>query len=191
MVINIDMTKLFRLKLTAGEYTLLCLLAERKVLLAKQYVENDSSITSLTIHNLIERKLIHATEQENGVDVTKIIVRNIFLDEIKKGDLFDELLAHYPIKVTRPDGTVDYLRNDLTRCRKLYNQLIKSGEVIHTEVMQCLAYEVYDRTSSNKMGYMKKLHKWLTSEEWQTWKQKLDEVEIIGYNELGYGLKLE
>jgi hypothetical protein len=38
---------------------------------------------------------------------------------------------------------------------------------------------------------MKKLHKWLTSEEWQTWKQKLDEVEIIGYNELGYGLKLE
>jgi hypothetical protein len=191
MVINIDMTKLFRLKLTAGEYALLCLLAERKVLLAKQYVENDSSITSLTIHNLIERKLIHATEQENGVDVTKIIVRNIFLDEIKKGDLFDELLAHYPIKVTRPDGTVDYLRNDLTRCRKLYNQLIKSGEVIHTEVMQCLAYEVYDRTSSNKMGYMKKLHKWLTSEEWQTWKQKLDEVEIIGYNELGYGLKLE
>jgi hypothetical protein len=136
MVINIDMTKLFRLKLTAGEYTLLCLLAERKVLLAKQYVENDSSITSLTIHNLIERKLIHATEQENGVDVTKIIVRNIFLDEIKKGDLFDELLAHYPIKVTRPDGTVDYLRNDLTRCRKLYNQLSKSGEVIHTEVMQ-------------------------------------------------------
>ena len=194
MVIAIDLARLAKLEITCGEYVMLYLIANRNIATAKQFVERDTSITPDTIQKLIKLKLIHASDQET-VDVTKIIVRSKFLDEIKKGDVFDELVAHYPIKVTRPDGIVDYLRNDLTRCKKLYMQTIKSGEVTHKEIMDALAYEIYDRTNSNKLGYMKRLHKWLTSEEWHTWQQKLKEVDVIDradYNStLGYGLNLE
>ena len=194
MVIAIDLARLAKLEITCGEYVMLYLIANRNIATAKQFVERDTSITPDTIQKLIKLKLIHASDQET-VDVTKIIVRSKFLDEIKKGDVFDELVAHYPIKVTRPDGIVDYLRNDLTRCKKLYMQTIKSGEVTHKEIMDALAYEIYDRTNSNKLGYMKRLHKWLTSEEWHTWQQKLKEVDVINradYNStLGYGLNLE
>ena len=194
MVIAIDLARLAKLEITCGEYVMLYLIANRNIATAKQFVERDTSITPDTIQKLIKLKLIHASDQET-VDVTKIIVRSKFLDEIKKGDVFDELVAHYPIKVTRPDGIVDYLRNDLTRCKKLYMQTIKSGEVTHKEIMDALAYEIYDRTNSNKLGYMKRLHKWLTSEEWHTWQQKLKEVDVIDradyYSTLGYGLKLE
>ena len=195
MVIAIDLARLAKLEITCGEYVLLYLLANRNIATAKQFVERDTSITPDTIQRLIKKKLIHASDQENEVDVTKIIVRSVFLNEIKRGDAFDELVARYPVKVTRPDGTVDYLRNDLTRCRKLYNQTIKGGEATHKEIMDALAYEIYDRTNSNKLGYMKRLFKWLTSEEWHTWQQKLREVDVINradYNStLGYGLKLE
>ena len=194
MVIAIDLARLAKLEITCGEYVMLYLIANRNIATAKQFVERDTSITPDTIQKLIKLKLIHASDQET-VDVTKIIVRSKFLDEIKKGDIFDELVAHYPIKVTRPDGIVDYLRNDLTRCKKLYMQTIKSGEVTHKEIMNALAYEIYDRTNSNKLGYMKRLHKWLTSEEWHIWQQKLKEVDVIDradyYSTLGYGLKLE
>jgi len=158
MVIAIDLARLAKLEITCGEYVMLYLIANRNIATAKQFVERDTSITPDTIQKLIKLKLIHASDQET-VDVTKIIVRSKFLDEIKKGDIFDELVAHYSIKVTRPDGIVDYLRNDLTRCKKLYMQTIKSGEVTHKEIMDALAYEIYDRTNSNKLGYMKRLFK--------------------------------
>jgi hypothetical protein len=195
MVISIDMVKLSKLQITVGEYALLYLLANRLIATAKHLLELDSSITPETIQKLVKKKLIHAAKQGDTIDITKIVVRSAFLDEIKKGDMFDELVAHYPIKVTRPDGMVDYLRNDLTRCRKLYNQTIKGGEAEHKEIIDALKYEIYDRTNSNKMGYMKRLHKWLTSEEWQVWQQKLKEVNMIDradyFSTLGYGLKLE
>lgn len=195
MVIAIDMVKLSKLQITVAEYVLLYLIANRQIAVAKLFVEKDDSITPTTIQKLIKKKLIHSIVHEDKVDVTKIIVRSGFMDEMKKGDLFDDLVANYPIKVTRPDGMVDYLRNDLTRCRKLYNQTLKSGEAVHEEILKALAYEIYDRTSSNKMGYMKRLYKWLLTDEWKTWQQKLKEVSVIDqadyYSTLGYGLKLE
>ena len=195
MIIPLDLAKIERLGITCGEYAMLYLLANKKIDTAKHLVEQDSTITPETIQNLVKKRLIHASDQESGVDVTKMIVRNSILTEVKRGDLFDDLVAQYPIKVTRPDGTLDYLRNDLTRCRKLYNQTVKSGEATHKEIMDALTYEIYDRTNSNKLGYMKRLHKWLTSEEWRTWQHKLEEVSVIDradYNStLGYGLKLE
>jgi hypothetical protein len=195
MVIPIELTVLSKLEITVGEYALLYLLANRLTAKANDLLRLDSSITPDTIQRLIEKRLIHASHQSNGINLAKVIVRNRFITEMKKGDMFDDLVAHYPIKVTRPDGTQDYLRNDLTRCRKLYNQILKSGEAEHSDVLEALAYEIYDRTNSNKMGYMKRLYKWITSEEWQIWQQKLKEVNVIDkadyFSQLGYGLKLE
>jgi hypothetical protein len=56
--------------------------------------------------------------------------------------------------------------------------------------MECLKFEIRERHRTNKMGYMKRLPRWLATEEWKVWQQQLGEssVETI---DLGYGLKLE
>jgi hypothetical protein len=191
MIVTIDTDKIFKLGLTPDEYTLLQLIHNKGYLSAKKLVQKTPTLTSSTLDKLVAKKLIHYTGVLPGViDPDHIILRNSFIGETTKDDQFDELLRVYPSTVLRPDGQQDYLKTNLINCRKLYNQLIKKDEVLHKQIMECLKFEVRDRINTNKMGYMKRLYKWLSTEEWRAYLDRLTEstVETI---DLGYGLKLE
>jgi hypothetical protein len=191
MIVTIDTEKMFKLGLTPDEYTLLQLIQNRGLVSAKKLVDLTPSLTSSTLDKLVAKRLIHNTSQKPGVvDVNRIMVRNTFIGEVKKDDLFEDLLLEYPGMVVRPDGTKDYLKTNLNTCRKLYNQLVKKDEVLHKQIMECLKFEKQNRSATNKMGYMKRLPKWLASEEWKSWQQLLGDSDIETI-ELGYGLKLE
>lgn len=77
---------------------------------------------------------------------------------------FDELRKLYPAYVVRPDGCKDYLRVDLTRSCKKYKDIVKKNKGKHDQIMRALSREVYEKTMTNKLGYMMKLPKWLNSE---------------------------
>jgi len=190
MIVTIDTDKMFKLGITPDEYTLLQLIQNRALVSAAKLIQKVPTLTSSTLEKLVDKRLIHNTNQDGKMDVTRIMLRNTFVGEVKKDDLFEELLLEYPGKVVRPDGTNDYLKTDLTKCRKLYIQLIKKDEVLHKQIMDCLKLEVRERNRTNKMGYMKRLPKWLLSEEWKTWQQQLGESDVETID-LGYGLKLE
>lgn len=190
MIVTIDVEKMFKLGITPDEYTLLQLIQNRAFVTARKLLQKVPTLTSSTLDKLVEKRLIHNSNSKGEMDVSHIMLRNKFLGEVNKDDFFEELLLEFPGMVVRPDGTKDYLKTDLNKSRKLYSQLIKKDEVLHKQIMECLRYEVRERNRTNKLGYMKRLHKWLHSEEWKSWQQQLiyEDTETI---ELGYGLKLE
>jgi hypothetical protein len=191
MIVTIDTDKMFKLGITPDEYTLLQLIQNHALISAKKLIQKTPTLTSSTLDKLVEKRLIHNSNPKGEMDVCRIMLRNTFIGVIAKDDYFEELLLEYPGKVVRPDGTNDYLKTDLNKCRKLYTQLIKKDEVLHKQIMECLKLEVRERNRTGKIGYMKRLPKWLLSEEWKTWQLQLGENTSIEAIDLGYGLKLE
>jgi hypothetical protein len=191
MIVTIDTDKMFKLGITPDEYTLLQLIQNHALISAKKLVQKTPTLTSSTLDKLVERRLIHNSNPKGEMDVDRIMLRSTFIGEVKKDDLFEELLLEYPGMVVRPDGTKDYLKTDLNKSRKHYTSLVKKDEVLHRQIMECLKYEIRERNKTNKIGYMKRLYKWLTSEEWKSWQAQMVETSSIETNDLGYGLKLE
>ena len=191
MVVDIDINKLLRLGISAEDYFFLRALQKKGVAsLRKYYLQNPKPGDSV-LESLVEKRLIHNANRHNEFDLEKIVVRNKFLDAAKPStNEFEELYNVYPVKVTRPDGSIDYLRTDKTRCKRSYATKIKSGEVIHADVMEGLRFEISQRESDGSIAYMKRLPKWLASEEWLAWKERLSELNER-VETFGYGLKLE
>lgn len=190
MIVTIDVEKMFKLGITPDEYTLLQLIQNRALVTARKLLQKIPTLTTATLEKFVEKRLIHNTNKPGEMDVSRIMLRNTFIGEVKKDDLFEELLLEYPGKITRPDGTTDYLKVDLNKSRKLYGQLVKKDELLHKQIMECLKFEIRERTRTNKMSYMKRLYKWLITEEWKGWQLQLGERDTDAMN-LGYGLKLE
>jgi hypothetical protein len=190
MIVTIDTERMFKLDLTPDEYTLLQLIQNKGFVSAKRLVQRTPTLTSSTLDKLVGKRLIHNASPKGEVDVTKIMLRNNFIGVVTKDDYFEELLLEYPGMVNRPDGTKDFLKTDLNKSRKLYTSLVKRDEVLHNKIMECLRFEIRERSRTNKMGYMKRLYKWLFSEEWKTWQALMGDTDVETID-LGYGLKLE
>lgn len=190
MIVTIDVDKMFKLGLTPDEYVLLQLIQSRALVSARKLIQVTPTLTSSTLEKLVEKRLIHNSNPKGEIDVSRIMLRNNFVGVVAKDDYFEELLSEFPGQILRPDGTKDWLKTDLNKCRKFYTQLVKKDETLHKQIMECLKLEVKERSRTNKLGYMKRLPKWLLSEEWKAWQQQLEESNIET-TELGYGLKLE
>ena len=134
------------------------------------------------------------TNELNEYDPTKISLEPDFLRIIANGDFFDELVQVFPVSVIRPDGTKDFLRNDLKRCKMAYSKITKNKFFIHQHILECLRYEIALKKKEGKMSYFKRLSKWLASEEWKIYEQALNESNIDSLSNnggLGYGCELE
>lgn len=193
MIVTIDTDKMFKLGITPDEYTFLQLIQNKALTSARKLVDKVPTLTYSTLEKLTQKRLIHHSQEPGAVvpiDVSKVIVRSTFTGEVNKDDLFEEFLLEFPGKIIRPDGSHDYLKTDLNKSRKLYGTLVKKDEALHKQIMECLRLEVATRTRTGKLGYMKRLYKWLTTDEWRVWQSVLQESNV-GTDELGYGLKLE
>ena len=191
MIVTIDVDKMFKLGLTPDEYLLLLLIQNRGLVTAKKLVEKTPTLTCSTLEKLVDKRLIHNSNQPGEMDVSHIMLRNEFIGEVKKDDFFDELLREFPSTIIRPDGIKDYLKTDLNKCRRLYIQTVKKNEALHKEIMECLKYEVRERNRTGKMSYMKRLPNWISSQEWATWQTQREDNSSTETINLGYGLNLE
>ena len=122
-------------------------------------------ITIEDINELIERQILKPESVFNKADISNLFLTDEYLSEIK-GDFFDEFYALYPVVVSRTDGTKDYLRGDVTRCRRAYNKIVGKSKRKHAKIMRALSAEVLERTRTNKMSFMKRMSKWIAAEEW-------------------------
>lgn len=190
MLVTIDVDKMWKLGLDPNEYTLLSLIQNHATVTAQKLFDSTPGLTSSTLDKFVKKRLIHNSNIDYETNMSRIMLRERFVGELKKNDQFDELLQLYPAFATRPDGTRDYLKTDLNRSRKLYLSMIKSDAALHNTIMDCLKLELRERNRTNKSGYMKRLYSWLNTEEWLAWKERLPELEV-GTIDLGYGIKLE
>jgi hypothetical protein len=187
MLVEIDTNVLIENKITANQFLLAYLLHAGDINTLQNLM-----VLGYDIDELVENGFIHngnELDSKDSIDFTKLVLKTKFENLIVTGDFFDELVQGFPVKVRRKDGTEDYLRSDLARCRKLYNKITKHKKLIHTHILSCLVFEVNYRVRNNNLAYMKKLPKWLASEEWKVYEQFMLE-DTNKEEEVSYGTEL-
>jgi len=110
-----------------------------------------------------------------------------------RDDLFDEFYKEYPVKTIRPDGVVDYLRADKETSRRIYALLTKGDKQVHDHIIKCLRFEVKKRYASSNLGFMKRMNKWLSSREWESYEDEVDNSTSAATRndeEIRYGTEL-
>ena len=151
-------------------------------------VKNDIKVTNQNVSSLVS--LIDETEIQDLIDkniITRTIVgkkykyelTNDFIQKMKASinttSFFDEFYELYPAYITRNDGSKDYLRANVNKCRQQYNKIVGESKELHDHILNCLKAELSDKHRKGKMGFMKRMWKWLTSNEWGAYEEHLND----------------
>ncbi len=183
MLIELDLDEAKRLELTINQFLIISLILNNINIASYQ---NVIQIKESDINRLKEMNIL-SEESELNKKFDRLWIDSEFLANQKKINFFDEFYSIYPISVIRGDGIKDYLRADVNRCRKIYNNLVGKSSSKHEEIMSALKFELSNRRANNSMKYMKRMYKWLTSEEYKTFEEyvkegniKTDKVQVYG-----------
>ena len=149
---------------------------------------DETEIQDLINRNLITKSTTRAKVTYEITKELKSYLRN--LPEVKS--MFDEFYEQYPSYITRADGLKDYLRSNKTKCRIHYETLEGHSREMHNHIMNCLKYEVSQKLATGKIGYMKRMWKWLTSNEWEAYEDQMNGVTPISHEqkETTYGTEI-
>lgn len=175
MIFEIDTKFLLDNNITAHQYLLVKLASDGDYDAMKSYLH--STDTYVQIHSdmakLFNAGLISKAPRDTDT-FRELKASDVFIKALSyTGDPFDEFYALYPTKVLRPDGSFDYLRVDRNRCKKMYHNVVRQNKTLHNHVMECLAFELEDKTNTGSMGYFKRMHTWLSSEAWKVTSERL------------------
>lgn len=187
MLIEVDLKEAKSLNLTSSQLILIKLIIKEVDIKSLLDV---IPVSETDIKGLIERGILISNNGSEEVD--KLSVSEDMLLVLKeKRELFDDFSAIYPTSVIRGDGTRDYLKGAPTNCRKIYKKLVGSNKEKHKHMMDAIRFETSMRMKSGNMQYMKRMYKWLTSEEWVLYEQALEEQAKKVNNGNNYGNVVE
>ena len=182
MILEIDTSLLDRIpiKLTINQLVLLTL-----VLSDIKYNYQDihrllSLVNEEEILELVQDGLILDTKDNQGnrfLNATDKLKNYIKVDK----DLFDTFYEQFPVYVIRPDGTKGFLRANVNKCRKEYNRIVGKSKAMHELLIRCLQYEIDNKMSTGKLGYMKTMWKWLTQREWEAIEDQMNDETTENY----------
>jgi hypothetical protein len=195
MLLQVDVESLIKNRITSDYFLVTQMLYEKQYDLLTQYlgIYTKEEIDLLFL-GLVKTGLVDNRNFPEQYDYSKLTVRPSFVKVLSQGDFFDELVQTFPVSVIRTDGTKDFLRSDLNRSRIRYSGITKNKYPVHSHILECLQYEVATRRLNGSLGYMKRIPKWLSSEEWKVYEQMMKDTPVtIGENktDLGYGNSLE
>ena len=180
MILELDTSLLNKLNISLNQLVFLSLVMNENQKDNQDIRELLSRVNEEEIQDLIVRNIIIIEPMNNGVKYS--LSDNIIkLLQSNKDSMFDEFYETFPVYVIRPDGTKGFLRANVNKCRKEYNRIIGKSRAMHEHIMQCLRYELDDKTRTGKLGYMKTMWKWLTQHEWECYEDQLKIQEDYSY----------
>jgi hypothetical protein len=176
MIFEIDTKFLLANNITAHQYLLVKMASDGDYDGMKNYLHH--SDTYIHLHSDM-RKLFNAgliTRAPRDTDTFRDLkASDKFIKALSyTGDPFDEFYNIYPTKALRPDGSYDYLRVDRNRCRKMYHNIVRKNKILHDHIMECLRFEIDEKTATGSMGFFKRMHTWLSSESWKVTSERLE-----------------
>ena len=194
MIVDVNTDFLINNKLTANEFLLMSLiLADKYTILRDYYLINGISTDKVSedIKSLHEKGLLEGYVA-GAYDFTNLKPTTYLKSLVNSDDLFKEFLNTFPLKVTRTDGTVDYLRTDQSKARMLYLAYTRGKKSIHDHILKCLKHEIKYRESNNSLKFMKRMTTWLSSQEWEAFEDQIDDLGQIAFkdNDSSYGTEL-
>ena len=156
----------------------------------KTYNQDVRKIVSLIsdedVSSLISQGLI--TSIERGKSITYHATDSLKEIVKPKSDYFDLFYEMYPIYVLRPDGTKNYLRANVNKCRHLFNVYVGQSEAMAQHLIQCLDFEMKKKTNEGKLGYMKTMWRWLVDHQWEESEEEMQDNSKM--EESTYGTEL-
>ena len=188
MLIELDLDEAKRLKITTNQFMLIKFIVEKINFSAYQ---NTINIVDSDILNLIDKNILTKESVYNEMDISSLKITEEFENKFKTRNFFDEFYESYPISTSRPDGMKDYLRGDVSRCRKAYEKIVGKSKTKHEHILDCLKFELTTRKSSGSMGYMKRMSKWLLAEEWLLYDEFLKDKKVQHTEEKIYGTEID
>lgn len=131
-----------------------------------------SRISETEIQQLIDNGYIAITTLDNNI----VYETTNKLKEIlgKKEDYFQLFYDTYPIYVVRPDGTKGFLRGNINKCRKEFNRIVGQSKAMAEHLLECLNYDIQEKTMYGKLGYFKTMWKWLVQHEWESIEEQMN-----------------
>lgn len=156
----------------------------------KTYNQDVHKIVSLIsdedVSSLVSQGLI--TSIERGKSITYHATDSLKEIVKPKSDYFDLFYEMYPIYVLRPDGTKNYLRANINKCRHLFNVYVGQSEAMAQHLIQCLDFEMKKKTNEGKLSYMKTMWKWLVDHQWEESEEEMQDNSKV--EESTYGTEL-
>ena len=138
-----------------------------------------SRISETEIQQLIDNGYIAITTLDNNtVYKTTDKLKKILG---KKEDYFQLFYDTYPIYVTRPDGTKGFLRGNINKCRKEFNRIVGQSKAMAEHLLECLNFDIQEKTMYGKLGYFKTMWKWLVQHEWESIEEQMNYNSIETY----------
>ncbi|GAG01937.1 unnamed protein product, partial [marine sediment metagenome] len=80
---------------------------------------------------------------------------------------------------------------DLNRCRGIYYTKTLGSKLWHDHILKCLMFEIQEREKEGSMSYMKRLPNWLSSEEWKSYEERVEDSQSVTTEEKSYGHDVE
>lgn len=188
MIIELD-TKLLNLpaNINLNQLVFLSMVLDKN---QKTYNQDVRKLVSLIsddeISYLINQGLITSIERRGSIVYEPTEMLSNFITPEK--DYFDLFYDMYPVYVLRPDGTKNYLRANVNKCRHLYNTYVGKSSAAAEHINNCLAFEIDKKTRSGKIGYMKTMWRWLVDHQWEETEEEMK--DSITKTQDAYGTEL-
>ena len=169
MIIKINTAYLKEYRLNAHEYVTLYLLRLNNIRELKRYLDFSGTFEKLPeLMKSLQDKGFVEKNSTALVSLNSVVLTEKFNNtEGLNIDPFKEFYEMYPVKVIRPDGTVDYLRMNREKCKEFYLKLIQFDHVQHKAIINALKNEVKQKEATGTLKYMKKMYNWLAERSWE------------------------
>ena len=170
MIIEVDLSIFEKIDtITINQMVVLSLVLKKIKTNNQNFKHLFSRINEAEIQDLITQEYITQDELTKELKATDKLTSLFKEDET----LFDQFYALYPIYVVRPDGTKGFLRANVNKCRKEYNRIIGKSRSMHDHLYNCLKFDIDNKMSTGKLGYMKTMWTWLVQHEWEAIEEQL------------------
>ena len=191
MLRQINVNVLIDLNITAHQYILAIYLMHKQYGHMEKYLKESKSYDAFPddLTRLAQESLVSYISGKE-YDFKSIMVQSKFLSTLSKDDIFIEVFELYPLKATRPDGVVHYLRRNKRTCKDMYSIITKSDLTVHKHIMSCLEFELKYRKKNGLMQWMKTMENWLLGREWENYEDVMDD-DTSQKSENTYGHLLE
>jgi hypothetical protein len=194
MMLEVSLDTLTSSKITAHQFLVGKLIFNRKYKELEEYLELTESFQTIysDLKYLFKVGFINHVEYNAPKDLKQVRISNLFMKVLSGDDLFEELYQTYPVKVIRDNGISDYLRAERYNSEKLYDFAVNDNKSKHEHILKCHKYEINHRELEGSMRYMKRMYKWLQTQEWKSYEERVGNTDNANLGkEVKYGTELE
>lgn len=172
MILELDTSLLKLFKISINQLVFINLVLNENQKNNQDIHELLSRVSDEEIQDLIQRNIIVVTISDDN-KIYRLSEQTVEATKKDADAMFNEFYEVFPVYVTRPDGTKGFLRTNINKCRKEYNKIIRKSRSMHEYITNALKWEVENKTTTGKIGYMKTMWKWLTQREWECYEEQM------------------